>query len=233
MYNCEICNYETGDKSNYNKHLKSRKHANKEQGKPNIKLNKCDKCEYESYNMSNYNKHILTHLSKQKRKYTCKACEIEVKDTYDLNKHLTSKQHKECVREKFPNALAKKELNVSDKSKSIQPDKINLYVERKDGKKLDESLCSLKKRLFATCGLPPPVETLNERRKRMNQIAKQPDSDSESESESECESDSSYAKERKKYEEHYTKIWERDYEKQKMQDLALSDSDSDSDYDSD
>ena len=26
MYNCDICDYDTGDKSNYNRHLRSKKH---------------------------------------------------------------------------------------------------------------------------------------------------------------------------------------------------------------
>ena len=69
VFKCDDCNFESADKSNFNRHNKSRKHINRVKGLPNIKLNKCDKCDYETYHMSNFKKHVLTHEGKQKKKY--------------------------------------------------------------------------------------------------------------------------------------------------------------------
>lgn len=60
-YICDICDYETGDKSNYNKHMISPRHNKKKEGKSTRKIYMCKVCNHFTENSSNYNKHMTTH----------------------------------------------------------------------------------------------------------------------------------------------------------------------------
>lgn len=58
---CEECNYETSDKSNLNRHLRSKKHIYKLTNLSTRKIFKCNICEYQSKDWGNYDRHIQTH----------------------------------------------------------------------------------------------------------------------------------------------------------------------------
>ena len=73
MNECKDCNYKTEDKSNYKKHLESKKHLN------NInKLAKSTKS---------------TKSTKNEDNYICKECDYKTEDKSNYNKHLESKKH--------------------------------------------------------------------------------------------------------------------------------------------
>lgn len=57
-YICEDCNYETNLKTNYDRHLNSRKHNKKSNNL--IKQYVCILCAYKSTDQSNFNKHRLS-----------------------------------------------------------------------------------------------------------------------------------------------------------------------------
>ena len=71
---CEICDYTSSNNSNYNKHLRTKKHlANTEsksrkwQKKPKAKyFNVCELCDYKASKKYNWDKHIRTAKHKQK-----------------------------------------------------------------------------------------------------------------------------------------------------------------------
>jgi hypothetical protein len=54
-YYCEKCDYITDRKSNYNKHMVSKKHND---GKKNVYV--CEKCNYISYRKNNYERHLIS-----------------------------------------------------------------------------------------------------------------------------------------------------------------------------
>jgi hypothetical protein len=67
-FTCDICDYETEIKSNYNRHLKSVKHAKKAGEIPQKKVYKCthDGCDYETTDCSNFRKHQEVHNNRSK-----------------------------------------------------------------------------------------------------------------------------------------------------------------------
>lgn len=73
MFTCTYCNYNTTSKSNYNKHLFTKKHAN------NIKLNN-------TYNDIDYCK-IKNDMINDKMKYICENCNQKYKYKQGLYKH--------------------------------------------------------------------------------------------------------------------------------------------------
>jgi hypothetical protein len=61
IYTCESCNFGTQDKSNYNRHMKSKKHLKLKAPNPTVGKTYCCKwCKYKSGDWSNYNKHMKT-----------------------------------------------------------------------------------------------------------------------------------------------------------------------------
>jgi len=93
-YSCIICNYNTFDKRDYNKHLNTRKHKNLTLSETfSMSVNEivsdnyneknnyfCEKCNYSCSNKANYNKHLSTnkHNNDDKNKnYICGVCNKE------------------------------------------------------------------------------------------------------------------------------------------------------------
>lgn len=111
-FTCDICNYQTEDKSNINRHNKSSRHLKKAAGESTKKLFKCTECDYESYNWSNYNKHQQSHKGERKYVYHCKACNKGFKDNFNLSIHYKSSKHKDNVIEKFPDTVIQKLTGV-------------------------------------------------------------------------------------------------------------------------
>jgi hypothetical protein len=61
-YNCISCNYNTNHKSNYNKHLLSKKHIENNQKVTNKYI--CDLCNYETNKKFNYDTHLISKKHK-------------------------------------------------------------------------------------------------------------------------------------------------------------------------
>jgi len=97
-YFCEICDYKCYHNSDFNKHLMTLKHKNKEN--PNKKTLKksqeyfCEICDFKCSNKGDYNRHLLTpkHKNKEKnpikipKEYTC-ACGKHYKHMGSLYNH--------------------------------------------------------------------------------------------------------------------------------------------------
>lgn len=65
IYSCAVCNYETDDKCNFNRHLNSKKHTDNKMSKSNLKINSiskpeltCDFCNKKYTNIGSLSKHI-------------------------------------------------------------------------------------------------------------------------------------------------------------------------------
>lgn len=130
MFNCEICKYETKNKSNYSKHLESLKHNRNENNISLKTVHTCINCDYKTDNKSNYNKHIksLKHINNTKDvvdvvvdvidvvvdvvvvdvvevvevkiEYECKDCEYKTLFKSNYTKHNKSKKHLITIGEK-------------------------------------------------------------------------------------------------------------------------------------
>lgn len=61
IINCTACNKTFIDKSNYNKHIKSKQHLLNESGKKIKGEFQCDFCDYKTKHSSNFKKHTLNH----------------------------------------------------------------------------------------------------------------------------------------------------------------------------
>lgn len=96
MYHCKRCRYKTEKKSNYERHLKSKKHTERK--------NICNLCDFSCLYDSEFNRHLLTekHLYNLKRKnqtkfvmesYKCEYCEREFKSFKGQRQHM-----KHCIK---------------------------------------------------------------------------------------------------------------------------------------
>jgi hypothetical protein len=102
-YICDMCNYSTSNKQNYDKHILTRKHNIATLGNPeviekSIKKYVCDFCYYSTSNKQNYEKHILTRrhkmetlgnqkVSKSIKNYICEFCNKKYTNRSGLWKH--------------------------------------------------------------------------------------------------------------------------------------------------
>ena len=111
---CEKCDYNALKKSDYDKHISTRKHilatniagmeinGNKNPAKKSPELNNsisnysCEKCNFHTINVSNYNAHLLTkkHISNisddsvnNMKRHCCKSCDKEFLNASGLWKH--------------------------------------------------------------------------------------------------------------------------------------------------
>ena len=87
-YKCNFCTYTTGDKPNYNKHVKTKHRTDKTEYK-------CDLCDYTSNDKSNFNKHKNSKHKTEKAGYKCDLCDFISQDKSNLNRHVSG-MHKEC-----------------------------------------------------------------------------------------------------------------------------------------
>ncbi len=70
FYSCEKCNYNTGYKNDYKRHLLTKKHLNQQNSTENSQYNNlnyiCQTCDFNTCNKNDYNRHILTKKHKLK-----------------------------------------------------------------------------------------------------------------------------------------------------------------------
>jgi hypothetical protein len=90
FFNCEICNYKTSKITDYNKHLLTLKHQNRDK-KATLSINcrnkispnfNCEKCHYYTSKQTDYNKHLLTlkHKINNENNETVKKSPINICD---------------------------------------------------------------------------------------------------------------------------------------------------------
>ena len=112
-YTCELCDFNTVNKKDFNKHLATDKHKSRQENpksrQENPKEYSCDLCDYITSEVYNYNKHLSTrkhknleNLERSRKKnqetkptdYWCEFCDYTTKDSHDYNKHLLTDKHK-------------------------------------------------------------------------------------------------------------------------------------------
>lgn len=94
---CSCCNYKANFQSEFNKHLKSQKHARK--GKP--KEINCDVCDYTATTNWNLKIHkVIKHYTleqKKELKYYCHLCDSVVFSKLYYDNHINSTFHKNNI----------------------------------------------------------------------------------------------------------------------------------------
>jgi hypothetical protein len=97
QYICEICDFVTSKKCNYDRHLSSKKHI--EKVAENNKTYICEICDYNTNTKYNYDKHLSSkkHIKKRANEnvylFTCDICDYTTNVKCNYNKHLSSKSH--------------------------------------------------------------------------------------------------------------------------------------------
>jgi len=120
-FNCECCNYTTGRKTDYDKHILTLKHKNNSnnafleingnsKNSTNVAIYNCRVCNFNTKNKRNYDNHLLTEKHQNKMngenkevKHICSQCSKEYLNSSGLWKH---KKH--CIpidNEKEPDKL--------------------------------------------------------------------------------------------------------------------------------
>jgi hypothetical protein len=121
IWDCECCQYQTLDKSDYNRHLKSKKHDLNEKGIMKIiKMHDCDKCDYKTKSKFNLNKHInRMHLNLITMQFLCLACEEYLETSQHKIDHICKKEHKDNIFEKYKECYKFLPTRTIDPTKSI------------------------------------------------------------------------------------------------------------------
>ena len=94
IYKCNLCEYSTNKKSNYDKHMIGKKHKKKV-----LSIYVCDICEYSSNKKSHFVRHMLTnkHLEKieesLKIDFTCSICNYTTNKKNNYDKHMLTNKH--------------------------------------------------------------------------------------------------------------------------------------------
>ena len=87
-YKCDICDFETKWKINYDKHIKC--HGNEEELK-------CPDCTFSTHWRESLNKHIKTvHILQNTKIRRCKPCKLEFKSYFDYNQHIKANHQGKC-----------------------------------------------------------------------------------------------------------------------------------------
>lgn len=129
--NCEVCNYQTDRKANYERHLKSKGHQKKTN--PELALHKCPTCEYSTKRKDNYTRHLLSHEETIKHKYKCLLCDTSFRDKTALKAHMSAEKHKKLVLEKPELTITKLVNGVPlQDSTRIDRTKTNKYLAKQD-----------------------------------------------------------------------------------------------------
>jgi hypothetical protein len=98
---CKTCDYKTAEKSNYTRHMASKKHSKKVSPVAE-KVHSCAECTYTSKDKSNLNRHMKSHAGIVTYRFHCDACNMDLKDSYNLLQHKFSETHKDKVRTIYP-----------------------------------------------------------------------------------------------------------------------------------
>ena len=133
-YVCDICDYNTDRKNNYDKHLSSVKHVKKVAF--NNSFFKCESCEYTTTVKSCYNKHLisikhkmnLASIKSQKDyQYNCSICNYHTDKKYNYDKHIISKNHKVLQDDNDSNSIShdKNNVNMNDNKITINDDTVS------------------------------------------------------------------------------------------------------------
>jgi hypothetical protein len=102
---CDKCDYGTSQKSDYNKHLKAKKHLARFAPKelPKTSYFHCEECSFTAYLKQNYDAHCQTkkHLNRVNSKFKCDECPKTYKTRNGLLRH--KKKHVEMKITNTPN----------------------------------------------------------------------------------------------------------------------------------
>ena len=104
---CEICNYVTVKKNNYEKHLLTPKHIKATNGNKNsqktLAENRCEICNYVTVRKTDYAKHLLTpkHIKATNNKNSQKSCIYECDNCNKIYQTYSglSKHKKKCFQQ--------------------------------------------------------------------------------------------------------------------------------------
>nr|QZX43991.1 zinc finger protein [Marseillevirus sp.] len=93
---CDICDVTSTTKSNFRKHLSTKKHLANLKGKPVRKTNySCNTCNFHSDDKSHYEEHTSSkkHLKRSAKDTKCVCCDYTTNDVSNFARHLQSKSH--------------------------------------------------------------------------------------------------------------------------------------------
>ena len=77
IYYCEICDFTCSKNSNYQSHLLTAKHKNREKFQNKMPQNYyCECCDYTTSSKKDYNKHLLTAKHENMKNSPIKKCHI-------------------------------------------------------------------------------------------------------------------------------------------------------------
>src|SRR5271170_2524039 len=113
-FNCNVCNKVISDRSNYNRHLKSKAHKIKagldvtnlqSVGRPKgiknktakpVICHKCSHCNYSTKNTGNYNSHIKKHTETDVvHKFKCTICDKTILNNANKFSHINGRKHRQ------------------------------------------------------------------------------------------------------------------------------------------
>ena len=144
-YICEPCQYETKYKQDLNKHVKTKHHLLKVNGKSwEKKTHTCKKCEYVTQYKSDLDKHIKrVHNNKINVKYLCLACCEYIETTRDHDAHLANKTHRKNVITNMSHHGEFYKLNNINNMANVYKEplfikNVNLTINKKDINKVDK-----------------------------------------------------------------------------------------------
>jgi superfamily II DNA or RNA helicase len=138
---CEKCNKEFRDKFNYDRHLKSAGHIKRDNGESTIKIYKCDKkyCDFQTKHFKSLSKHMKLHSGEKSYYYQCIACNIFLRDQEKVDKHIRTKECRDNVIIKFPEATEGGHKNDNGewfiKPNRFLRSKMGVYIKRLKGNK--------------------------------------------------------------------------------------------------